>query len=190
MASSSRPKLTEQEYLEIERSADFKSELVRGAMYAMSGGSLQRSGIARNILATLHSILRAGECQAFGSDLRVRVSNSLYTYPDVTVVCGKPLLSDAEQDCLMNPIAIFEVLSPTTETYDRGMKFQHYRTIPSLREYILVEQDHVQIEQYIRQDADTWTLRDHKSLDAELKMDSIGATLPLRLIYEGVDLAS
>lgn len=190
MASNPRPKLTEEEYLKIERAADFKSEFLDGVMYAMSGGSMHHSGLARNILATLHPNLRGSGCQAFGSDLRVRISSSKYTYPDVSVVCGKPLLSDGEQDSLLNPVAIFEVLSPSTEGYDRGMKFQFYRTIASLREYISVDQDQIRIEQYVRQDDETWTLHDHKSLDAELKLDSIGATLPLRLIYEGVDLTS
>jgi Uma2 family endonuclease len=147
MASSPISKLTEGQYLEIERAADFKSEFLDGVMYAMSGGSLQHSGRARNILTMVDSILQGTECQAFGSDLRVRVSSSMYTYPDVSVVCGKPALADEEQDSLINPIVIFEVLSPSTELYDRGLKFQYYRTIPSLREYILVDQNKVQIEQ-------------------------------------------
>ncbi len=112
----------------------------------------------------------------------------MYAYPDVSVVCGKPLLADEQKDVLLNPIVIFEVLSPSTELYDRGLKFQLYRSIPSLREYILVDQNKVQIEHYIRQDSSAWTLRDHQGLEQELKLDSIGVSLPLRLIYAGVDL--
>ena len=114
----------------------------------------------------------------------------MYSYPDVSVVCGKLQLADDQKDVLLNPIVIFEVLSPSTELYDRGVKLQLYRTIPSLREYILVDQNKARIEQYIYQDANTWALRDHQGLDAELKLDSIGASLPLRLIYDGVDLES
>ncbi len=190
MASNPVSKLTEEQYLASERAAEFRNEFLDGVMYAMSGGSLQDSGLARNILAKLDAILQPSDCQAFGSDLRVRVSSRMYTYPDVSVVCGKPLLADEQRDVLLNPVVIFEVLSPSTELYDRGPKLQLYRTIPSLREYILVDQNKVRVEQYIRQDASTWTLRDREGLDAELKMESIGASLPLRLIYNRVDLAS
>jgi len=189
MASSPVSKLTEQQYLVNERAADYKSKFLDGVMYAMSGGSPRHADLHGNIYAELRTQLRGGPCKAYNSDLRVRVSSRMYTYPDVSVVCGKPAFGD-EEDNLLNPVVIFEVLSPSTEGYDRGLKFQHYRTIPSLREYVLVEQDKVQVEQYIRQDDGTWMLRDHKSEEADLKMDSIGATLPLRLIYDGVDLAN
>jgi Uma2 family endonuclease len=188
MASNPVSKLTEEQYLAIERAAEFKSEFLDGVMYAMSGGSMRHSYLAVNLIAELSAMLRGGECQIFNSDLRVRVSPRMYAYPDVSVVCGKPLLADGHQDVLLNPVIIVEVLSPSTEQYDRGMKFQLYRTIESLREYILVDQDKVLIEQYIRQDANTWTLRDHPTLEDELKMDSIGVSLPLRLIYDRVDL--
>jgi Uma2 family endonuclease len=190
--SSDLVSLTEEQYLAVERPAEFKSELLDGVMYAMSGGSMRHSYLAVNLLAELRAMLRSSECKAFNSDLRVRVSARMYAYPDVSVVCGKPLLADDHQDVLLNPVIIVEVLSPSTEQYDRGMKFQLYRTIESLREYILVdqdvEQDKVLIEQYIRQDANTWTLHDHPTLEDELKMDSIGVSLPLRLIYDRVDL--
>jgi Uma2 family endonuclease len=190
MASSTVSKLTEEQYLAIERAADFKSDFLDGVMYAMSGGSPLHARLAIGIQAELRAALRGGPCEVYNSDLRVRVSSRMYTYPDASVVCGKLSLADDEKDVLLNPVVIFEVLSPSTEGYDRGLKFQHYRTIPSLREYVLVEQDKIQVEQYIRQDDGTWMLRDHRGLDAELKMDSIGATLPLRLIYDGVDLAN
>ena len=190
MASNPVSKLTEEQYLAVERAAEFKSEFLDGVMYERSGGSPRHAGLAVRILAELHGKLRGSECEVFGSDLRVRVSSRMYTYPDVSVVCGKLQLADDQKDVLLNPIVIFEVLSPSTELYDRGVKLQLYRTIPSLREYILVDQNKARIEQYIYQDASTWTLRDHEGLDAVLKMDSIGASLPLRLIYDGVDLES
>jgi Uma2 family endonuclease len=190
MASNPVSKLTEEQYLAIERAAEFKSEFLDGVMYAMSGGSPRHASVAVGIVAELRATLRGGQCKPYNSDLRVRVSSRMYSYPDVSVVCGKLQLADDQKDVLLNPIVIFEVLSPSTELYDRGVKLQLYRTIPSLREYILVDQNKARIEQYIYQDANTWALRDHQGLDAELKLDSIGASLPLRLIYDGVDLES
>jgi Uma2 family endonuclease len=179
--------LTEQQYITIERAAHFKSEFLDGVMYERSGISLIHCSLAGNILCELRPMLRHSECQAFGSDLRVRVSGRMYAYPDASVVRGKPLLTDDQEDVPLNPVVSFEVNSPLT---DLGLKFQLYRAMASLREYILVDQDKVWVEQYTRQDDGTRILRDHKGKDAELKMDSIGATVPLRLIYEGVDLAS
>jgi Uma2 family endonuclease len=186
VASNPVSKLTEGQYLAIEREAEFRSEFLDGVMYERSGGSIRHAGLAVNTLTELHATLRA-ECMVLTSDLRVRASARMYAYPDVSVVCGCPLLADEHQDVLLNPVAIFEVLSPTTEKYDRGAKFQHYRTIPSLREYVLVDQDKVRVEQYIRQDSNTWILRDHQGRDQELKMDSIGVSLPLDRIYHRVE---
>jgi Uma2 family endonuclease len=112
----------------------------------------------------------------------------MYTYADVSVVCGKPILADERQDILLNPSVIFAILSPSTEKYDRGVKFQHYRTIDSLKEYVLVDQDKVRIERYSRQPDNTWSLRDHRSLQEELKIESIGVSLPLSRIYDRVEL--
>jgi Uma2 family endonuclease len=179
--------LTEEQYLAIERAADFKSDFLDGVMYERSGVSLIHCGLAGNIVCELRPMLRHSECKAFGSDLRVRVSGRMYVYPDVSVVRGKPQLSDDQEDVLLNPVVVFEINSPST---DLGLKFQLYRAMASLREYILVDQDKVWVEQYTRKDDGTWMLRDHRGLDAELKMDSIGATLPLRLIYDGVDFAN
>src|SRR6202035_5436913 len=110
MASNPVSKLSEEQYLAIERAAEFKSEFMDGVMYAMSGGTMRHSALARNILMEMHAMVRGGECQTFGSDLRVRVSGRMYAYPDVSVVCGKPQLADEQKDILLNPIVIFEVL--------------------------------------------------------------------------------
>jgi Uma2 family endonuclease len=186
MASNPLSNLTEEQYLSIERAAEFKSEFLDGVMYERSGVTIRHAELAGNILAELHAMLRDGECHVFGSDLRIRVSSRMHAYPDVSVVCGKPLLADEQKDVLLNPFVIIDVLSPTRE---RGPRFHLYRSMPSLREYMLVDENRVQIEQYTRDDA-AWTLRDHQGLDAVLKLDSIGASLPLRLIYDGVDLES
>src|SRR5882724_1471474 len=186
MASNPVSKLSEEQCLAIERAAEFKSEFLDGVMYAMSGGSLRHSDLASNLVGELRGILRGSECKAFNSDLRVRVSGSMYAYPDISVVCGKPALADSQNDVLLNPIVIFEVLSPSTEHYDRGVKFHLYRTIESLQEYILVNQDKIMVEQYVRGDAKTWILHDLQNPDDELRMESIHAALPLRRIYDGV----
>ena len=130
-------------------------------------------------------------CEAFLAGLRVKVSSSgMYAYPDVSVVCGKPLLADAHQDNLLNPVVIIEILSPSTESYDRGLKFQHYRTIESLKDYILVDQNKIRVEHFTRQADNTWSLRDYQQPDEELKIDSIGVSIPLNRIYDCVELSA
>jgi Uma2 family endonuclease len=189
MASNPVPRLTEEQYLAIERAAQFKSEFLNGEMFAMAGASMQHCRLQGNAYAELRTLLRGGRCEAFTSDFRVRVSSSgMYTYPDVSVVCGKPILADAHQDILLNPVVIFEVLSPSTESYDRGLKFQHYRTIESLKDYILVNQNRILVEQFIRQADNTWILRDYPRAEDELKIDSIGVQIPLARIYELVEI--
>jgi Uma2 family endonuclease len=187
MASHPVTKLTEEQYLALERAAEFKSEYFDGEMFAMSGGSVQHARMQQNLTTELSIALRGGHCEAFGADLRVRVSSRMYTYPDVSVVCGKPLLADDRQDVLLNPVVIFEVISPSTESYDRGTKLQRYRTIATLQDYILVEQNEVRIEQYTRQENNLWILRDYQSLDEELAINSIAVSIPLGRIYNRVE---
>ena len=190
MASHPVNKVTEDQYLALDRAAEIRSEYFDGEMFAMSGGSMLHARLAVNLLVELKNVLRERDCEAFTSDFRVRVSSKMYTYPDVSVVCGKPTLADAHQDILLNPIAIFEVLSPSTEKYDRGLKLQHYQTIPSLQEYLLVDQNQVRIEQYTRRQDNTWTFRDYRSLDDRLQLDSAGVSLSLRAIYDRIDFPS
>jgi len=188
VASNAITKLTEEQYLAIDRAAEIRSEFLDGEMIAMSGGSMRHSALQVNLIGELFVALGRGDCRAYTSDFRVRVSRRMYAYPDISVVCGKPLLADEHQDILLNPTVIFEVLSPSTEKYDRGVKFQHYRAIESLRDYVLVSQDTIRIEHYSRGGADTWIFHDHHTLQAELKIDSIGISLPLSRIYDRVEL--
>jgi Uma2 family endonuclease len=181
-------RISEEEYLAIDRAAEFRSELLDGEMVARSAVSIQRGRLQGNVLGELYPALRGRGGEAFGSNLRVRVSPRMYTYPDISVVFGKPRAADAYQDILVNPIVLFEILSPSTEEYDRGIKFRHYRAMDSLKEYILVDQDQIRIEQYARQGNNTWTLRDHQTLEEELKIASIGVSLPLSRIYDRVEL--
>ena len=188
MPSDPVSKLTKEQYLAIERAAEFRSEFLDGEMFAMAGGSNRHGLIQRNLFGELYMALRGGACGPFGYDSRVRVSSEAYVYPDVTVVCGRQRTADEHDDILINPVAIFEVLSPSTEKYDRGLKFQLYRTIDSLKDYVLVNHEQVRIEQFTRQSDGTWTLRDYLGPDEELKIESIGAAIPLRRIYDQVDI--
>jgi Uma2 family endonuclease len=190
VASNPVTKVTAEEYLAIDRAAEFRSEFLDGEVVAMSGGSARHSGLQVNLTAELRNALRGTACRAFNSDLRVRVSARMYTYPDLSIVCGKVMLADDRQDILLNPAVIFEVLSPSTEYHDRGLKFRRYREIDSLTDYILVDQYQVGIEQFTRGEANTWTLRDHQLPSDVLLIESIGVSLPLAAIYEGIEFPS
>ncbi len=185
MASLPLPKLTEMEYLAIERAAEFKSEFVGGEMYAMSGGTLRHSNLAARTVATLTSQLKGKKCSVFTSDARVRTPLSTsYFYPDVSVVCGEVQLYRGSNDILTNPTVIVEVLSPSTADYDHGTKFAHYRQIPSLNDYLLVHNSEIVIEQYTRQPNGGWLLSEHARMEAEVRLASIDCNVTLQAIYE------
>lgn len=187
MASSPIHKLTEEQYLALDSAAEIKSEFLDGEMFAMSGGTAAHSRLQRDLLVELTSHLGDGPCEVFTADLRIRVNRTrLYTYPDVSVVCEKAIFADGASDTLLNPAVVFEILSPSTEFHDRGRKFQHYREAEILKDYIMVSQDSVRVEQYTRQNDGTWTLRDHVNLEAELKIESINVAIPLARIYHRV----
>ncbi len=180
--------MTPEDYLKFERASEIKHEIFGGEVFAMSGASHERNEIPGNTYASLHGQLRKRSCRAYISDMRVKVCSSvLYMYPDVSVVCGEPQFEDATVDTLLNPILLIEVLSPSTELYDRGKKFQHYRTIASLQEYVLIDQDSPRVERYLRQPSDEWLLTDAVGLDAVLDLPSIQCRLALADIYERVN---
>src|SRR5687768_15897097 len=144
-------RLTEAEYLARERKAHFKSEFYNGELYAMAGGSPMHSLIAANLITTLTNALKGRGCLTFTSDLRVKVEmTGLNTYPDVSVVCGELRFADAEEDTLVNPTLVAEVLSDATEGYDRGEKFEHYRRIPSLEACLLANQRKPALDLFLR----------------------------------------
>jgi Uma2 family endonuclease len=183
-------KLTEAEYLDLERKAEFKSEFFEGEMFAMAGGSLRHSLIATNLGREFGNKLQGKRCVPFNSDLRLKIeSTGLFTYPDLSVVCGEPQFADVQPDTITNPTVIVEVLSDSTEAYDRGKKFEHYRRIPSLQEYLLVSQNEPRVEQFIRGDAGQWLLREAAGLDASLELPSLQVTVALREIYANVVFA-
>ena len=178
--------VTPQEYLALERRAEMRSEYVNGRVYAMTGASRKHNLIAGNVFAELRAQLRGRPCEAYTVNMRVKVADTgLYTYPDVVALCGEPLFEDARVDTLLNPAVIVVVLSESTERYDRGEKFAHYRRLASLREYVLVAQDQVRVEHYARQ-GEQWLLTEVAELDAGLALPSIECCLRLRDVYERV----
>ncbi len=187
----STPRLTEAEYLALERAAlDVKSDFYDGEMFAMSGGTRWHSIIGTNVTVEFGNKLRRHRCQPYNAELRVKVeATGLFTYPDLSVVCGEPRLLDDEMDTLLNPTLIVEVLSDSTESYDRGMKFEHFRQIPSLSEYLLVSQYEPRIEQFIRQPNKEWLLREAMGMSATLALPSLGITIELAEIFANVDFS-
>jgi Uma2 family endonuclease len=180
------PRLSEAEYLKIERAAEFKSEFFDGEMFAMAGGSVQHSTIGLNLAAEFRAQLK-GQCVPHHADLRIKIeATGLLTYPDLAVICGAQMLAERTSDTVVNPIVIGEVLSDSTEAYDRGNKFEHYRQIPTLREYLLVSQKEARIEQFVRQENGRWLLGETKGLDSTLEIPSLGIVVPLSGVYLAV----
>jgi Uma2 family endonuclease len=187
--STALKRITIAGYLQNERNADFKSEYCDGEVFAMAGGSPNHSLIAANVSGEARQLLKAGSCQVFNSDLRLKVcSTDLYTYPDATIVCGELQFDDEVQDTLLNPTVLFEVLPESTERYDRGRKSQHYRQIPSLKVLVLVSQEEYRVEWYTRREDNSWLLQERTSLDQYLNLEPLGIQIPLTEIYRGVVL--
>ena len=177
---------TAEDYLTLERSASYKSEFHDGQIYAMTGASRKHNLITVNIAGELHSQLKKRSCEAYINDMRVKAAEApSYHYHDITVVCGKPQFEDGQMDTLLNPTLLIEVLSPSTEAYDRGGKFARYRKIPTLREYLLVTQDQPSIERYQRQ-GDVWILSEAVGLEASVALENIDCVLSLREVYDKV----
>lgn len=187
MSTKPRPRLTPEEYLTIERAAGHKSEYVDGEMFALSGASFAHTVITMNMAAGLHTRLRDKPCTVHSADLKVRVeATGLHAYPDVVVVCGEPRFVIAERDVIANPLLLVEVLSESTEKWDRGAKFGHYRRLPSLMEVLFVSQSEARIEQYVRQPDDRWLLLEVHGLAGILSLPSLGCDLPLAEVYAKV----
>ena len=190
MSRLAQPLVGPEEYLAAERTARQRSEYVNGRVYAMAGASREHNLIVGNVFAELRAQLRGRPCEAYVNDLRVKVSRTgLYTYPDVVALCGEPRFEDEHVDTLLNPGVIVEVLSESTEGYDRGEKFAHYRRLDSLQEYVLVAQDKVRVEHYARQ-GEHWVLTEFSDLQDSLSLTSLDCSVALRDVYERVDLRS
>jgi Uma2 family endonuclease len=179
--------VTPEQYLGIERAAEFKSDYYAGRMYERPRSSFDHVLIVGGLASELYQALKRSECAVITSDLRVRVSpEGLYTYPDVLAICGEPRFIDDQQDTLLNPTVIAEVFSPSTEAYDRGFKSAQYRKIESLQEYALVSQTEPRLEVFRRQPGGGWLLSEFAGLDAVSRFESLGSEIPLAEICEKV----
>jgi len=188
MSSQRTTYVSPEEYLAQERLAERKSEYFQGEVFAMSGASRPHVWIVANVVIEVGQQLKGKPCRITASDSRLRVTPAgLYTYPDVMVVCGEEQVADNQKDTILNPILIVEVLSDSTRDYDRGRKFQYYRTLPSLMEYLTIEQDEPHVEHWTRQPENQWNLAEFDELRQSIQLKSIGCTLPLAEVYDKIE---
>jgi Uma2 family endonuclease len=190
MTSPARQRMTAAEYLALERAAPQKHEFFNGELFAMAGASEAHNLITLNVAEALRAGLRGRPCRVYASDMRVKIdATGLYTYPDVVAVCGERQFEDERRDTLLNPTVIFEVLSSSTEAYDRGDKFAHYRRLASLQEYVLIAQDRHRVERFTRQEpGEEWLLTEISEPDGILRLASLDCALTLAAIYDQVEL--
>jgi Uma2 family endonuclease len=198
MSSLAKTYYTPEQYLALERVAEYKSEYINGQIYpmngqpcAMSGASEEHNLIVVNVLREVSVQFKGRPCKAYVHDMRVKVSpTGMYTYPDIVAVCDKPHFEDDRVDTLLNPTVIIEVLSPSTEAYDRGDKFAHYRSLDSLTDYGLVSQSTARVEHYVRhsEGSGQWVLTEISGLEGVLRLASIQCEVALKDIYDKVNL--
>lgn len=191
MATNPIPRMTEQEYLAIERASEVKSEFLNGEMIAMSGGTYRHSRLQTDLIVAFSTRLGDRPCLVQASDMRIKIEASgARTYPDISIVCGEPVFADNSEDEIVNPVAIIEVLSPSTENYDRGIKFFHYRRIPTLTDYILVSQSEMLIEHYTKMEGESWILRPLTKPDEQLALANLRVSIPLEEIYRRIKFST
>ena len=191
MASNPTTFYTPEEYLALERSCETKHEYYNGEIFAMSGASKWHVLIVTNLIVALGSQLKESPCTVYSTDLRLQVApTGLYTYPDVIVLCDEARFSDEQEDTLLNPALIVEVLSESTKDYDRGGKFEQYRAIDSFVEYLLIAQDRPHVEHHTRQPDGNWLLHETNNLDDTIHLKSVRCSLRLADIYLKIDFSS
>lgn len=189
MSAVPRPYYTEEAYLELERNASYRSEYYRGEIFAMAGASEEHNTIAVNLSDALAPQLKGRPCRRYLFDMRLNIPKTgLYTYPDMMIVCGERKFTEAQPDTLTNPQIIIEILSDSTEAYDRGEKFRQYEQIPSLQEYILIAQDKVSVEQFVRDGTNKWTFYRYNNLEDGLPLPTIQCEIVVADIYAQIDL--
>lgn len=188
VANPIHDKWTVEEYLAFEEESEIRHEFVDGQIVAMAGAKKPHAQVNGAIYYLLYGQTLDRDCLVFQGDMRTQVSENIYYYPDIAVVCGQDHYTDETENSLTNPTVIIEVLSPSTEHKDRGQKFADYRTIPTLQEYWLFSQDRVQVEYYVRKSEKTWEFGEITDPDAVLELKSIGCTLALRDVYRRIDL--
>jgi len=189
MSAAPVQQLSPQDYLAFERQAETKHEYVGGEILAMTGASEPHNVIVVNLAIEIGTQFRGRPCRVYSNDMRVAVSpEGPFYYPDLVAVCAERQFLDGERDSLVNPEVVVEVLSPSAEAFDRGMKFTHYGEIPSLREILFVAQDSVHIEHFVRREDEQWLLTDHTGLEAVVELPAVGCRLELARVYDKVDL--
>ncbi|MBI3924102.1 MAG: Uma2 family endonuclease [Armatimonadetes bacterium] len=189
LAHRQRRLFTPEEYLVLEERSETKSEYHRGEIFSMTGGSMEHNELVRNVTVELAGTLRDSACRVFVADMRLHVpAHDLFTYPDVYVVCGPPRRMERRRDTLVDATLIVEVLSPSTEVYDRGEKFLFYQTLPSFREYLLVSQERILVERHTRRQPGEWLSVEFSGSTQTFELASIGVTIRIDEIYRGVEL--
>jgi Uma2 family endonuclease len=183
-----KPKIfTSAEYLEFERLSEVKHELIDGEIFEMAGAVKRHNQISANIIRLLGNQLLERDCNAFSSDMRVKISAAgNYTYPDIVAVCGEEIYEDETEDTLINPQLIIEVLSKSTEASDRGVKFEYYQTIESFREYVLITQEPFRVEQYVRKNENEWSYFEFRKPENIVRLNSIDCEISLQDIYHKI----
>lgn len=182
---------TPDEYLALERQSEIRHEFLDGTVYAMAGERLAHSAICFNLAGALHPPLRETNCRGFSPNMKVRAGEAgLYAYPDLAVACGEAFFHDRHGDVLLNPTVIFEVLSRSTQTYDRGEKFERYKSIETLRDYVLVSQDRPHLEHFSRRADGSWSHNELDGTDAALTLDSINCGVRLADLYDRIEFAA
>jgi Uma2 family endonuclease len=185
-----KTQLSEEEYLSFEKASQTKHEYYQGEIFAMSGAGRRHNIIFSNLFGLLAYSLKGKSCQPFGSDMRLHIpENTLYTYPDITIYCGEVKPSEKDEDTSILPTVVIEILSPSTKEYDRGTKFKLYRGIPSLREYILIDTEIINVEIFTLTTNNTWQLNELKDLNDRLTIQTVDFKVSLLDIYEGTKLA-
>jgi Uma2 family endonuclease len=189
MSALPKRRWTVAEYLAYERTAEQRHEFFNGELFAMAGASREHNTAKDNWIGELYARLKGGPCRTFSSDQRVKVDRTgLYTYPDIVIVCGKLEFDPDDRDTLLNPQVIIEILSPSTEGYDRGAKFRHFQKLPSVNEFVLVSQDKMQVERFVRQPDDSWLLTTFDDPAGEFALTTVPVRVPLADLYRGVEL--
>lgn len=174
-----------EEYLEMENEAVEKHEYYKGEIFAMSGAGNRHNIISINIIVSLGNSLKGKSCQPYGSDMRIHIpQNTLFTYPDISVICGDIVNSGEDENTATNPTTIFEILSPSTRNYDRGVKFMLYRAIPTLKEYILVEAESIHVEQFAINNEGLWQLKEFSNNEDQITLESLGVKLIVKDVYD------
>ncbi len=185
----SKQKMTIEEYLEFENAATEKHEYYQGEIFAMSGAKLAHNEIVVNTLSSIKQFLKGKSCKPYGSDLRIYIEkNTLFTYPDISVFCGEVLTLNDDQWNALNPVIIIEVLSPSTKNYNRGTKFKLYREIPTLKEYVLIDSETINVEIFAVNPEGYWELREYKDINDTVEISHIAMQLSMEDIYSGTEL--